>query len=1657
MKKNLFIAVFLVSILLAVLTACSVTNCADGHSWVDGEITKQATCDTIGVMVQKCKVCSVTQEVPVAVLGHKFSAWTADEDGLTHSRVCENDATHVEKSNHTDADADSFCDVCSYELNVLPPICSHTWGQWTDNEDGTCTRVCSLNNDHTETVDHIDSDENELCDNCGADLHICEWLDWESNGDGTHTRVCEFNEDHVETENCSGGVADCYNGAYCDYCYEEYTDALGHLWGEWESNEDGTHGRICSRDPEDEHYDEDYCAYTEAGRTPATCDDAEIITYQCDVCNHTYTEEGNPATGHNIVKMYVVEAGNLYWTETCTNECECSFVDVRNNISSTDYAPVATAEDLKTVLENGFNAVLTEDIELVDGPIEITNEEASLDLNGHNLTSTGIKQSTTTGLMVCDVFIVKGSSAKLTIKGDGTILADPSADALVGVDEDNLSVCVLSALDGAYVAINGGTYHSTGCTTIFARTNSHVIIEDGKFIADDPEYTLDILESEMDECNYTYISVFGGEFVKFNPENHSNDGGYSSKVVTFASHVIYDESTQTYSVEPHNVICAESVYGELNMLAYCDVCGFHVDYKAELEDGDIITGILDLHEYPIVSNEFTLVAVEGEEDTFYILDNYTGKYVTRGEFSDYLSSEKTEDGKWLVKGEYVESESDNGADITYGIFVGIPGEEDYEHCVDLYRFARCNNHQPRIEIAGMESCTDTTTLTLICEGCGLHSVIVEVPGGEHMGSELVSSTPATCESPEILTYYCYDCSVGTYTVEGEPALGHKWEYSDCGDGTHDMICQNDNNHRQNDVCNPKGEYVTQVSATCTVGAYTRYECDKCGGVTTASNSDPLGHDYVWTDNNDGTCTGVCSRNCGEENHTVTQNHIDADKDCACDFCKVEAHVDVELPICVCDNCRIEVHDWVYVDVDGKCKPVCQKNDGSRDCPSDGAVDHIDENNDCKCDRGCGADVHNQAEIVTVVEPTCMADGYTTYYCGNCEQSYTGNIITRVPCVPAYEDMGDGTCLEVCFWGCPKYPVNLPEDHVDNDNDCKCDKCGAVEHTLLRSDVVATCEGSGYTLFACKNCDVSEKINEVEPLGHSYIISNTGNGTHRWTCENDNSHIIDEECDDDITIIAPTCMEGGHTEHYCGKCLNTYMTDITDRVDCVEIWKDCGNGSCTVACKYGCKYPDADGPSPHEDNDDDCKCDRCGGEIHNYEAIVTEPTCMAKGFTTYTCSNCETSYTGNEVDMVDHDLTKWADLGNGNCELICRFEGCVKYPITDFGPHSDANNDVLCDRCGASMLVSTELSISFATKDDRVSQTAGEQVWQANGVKLTNNKASSTNNVADYANPVRFYKNSTVTIEFSGMTKIVFDCAGVGADYIKGIANSLASVGGSVENVDGIITLSLDQSVDSITFTLTAQGRCNSITVTVLRCPGEHLDADTNEVCDNCGADLHVHEYTEIIFDATCTEDGYTDFVCQCGHSYIVAGNSATGHTYVYTNNNGKCLETCENCDHSKELTHVDDNADGECDKCHAEVTAEDTQKTPTPLTLSFATKDDRVSQTAGQQVWQANGITLTNNRGSGNGTSDIVDSSKPVKFYANSQIIIECEGMTKIVFDCNTPSYATALQTSLKNAGYEATVSSDKVTIVFDEPVDELTFKMSAQVRMDSMTVTAMR
>ena len=140
---------------------------------------------------------------------------------------------------------------------------------------------------------------------------------------------------------------------------------------------------------------------------------------------------------------------------------------------------------------------------------------------------------------------------------------------------------------------------------------------------------------------------------------------------------------------------------------------------------------------------------------------------------------------------------------------------------------------------------------------------------------------------------------------------------------------------------------------------------------------------------------------------------------------------------------------------------------------------------------------------------------------------------------------------------------------------------------------------------------------------------------------------------------------------------------------------------------------------------------------------------------------------------------------------------------------DLSQVIAVSQLGASSgdAVAVEAKISFADKANRTEYSTSEQVWEQNGIVVTNNKGASTSNVGDYANPARFYKSSNVTIQAPGeIISISIDCKGLDAKYV--------TPWGTADN--GIVTITLDGTSDTYTFNnLSAQARAYSMTVTYL--------------------------------------------------------------------------------------------------------------------------------------------------------------------------------------------------------------------------------------------------
>lgn len=144
----------------------------------------------------------------------------------------------------------------------------------------------------------------------------------------------------------------------------------------------------------------------------------------------------------------------------------------------------------------------------------------------------------------------------------------------------------------------------------------------------------------------------------------------------------------------------------------------------------------------------------------------------------------------------------------------------------------------------------------------------------------------------------------------------------------------------------------------------------------------------------------------------------------------------------------------------------------------------------------------------------------------------------------------------------------------------------------------------------------------------------------------------------------------------------------------------------------------------------------------------------------------------------------------------------------------ADRTIIVEAIYEEIVASGQVVTATLTFDDaakRTSFSTDSQTWVENNITFINNKASSSNNVANYSEPVRLYANSSVTVQVEGtITEIVFDCNN--STYATALKNS---IGDAATASSDKVTVTLSDGVDS-SFTidkLTAQVRVDAITVT----------------------------------------------------------------------------------------------------------------------------------------------------------------------------------------------------------------------------------------------------
>lgn len=125
----------------------------------------------------------------------------------------------------------------------------------------------------------------------------------------------------------------------------------------------------------------------------------------------------------------------------------------------------------------------------------------------------------------------------------------------------------------------------------------------------------------------------------------------------------------------------------------------------------------------------------------------------------------------------------------------------------------------------------------------------------------------------------------------------------------------------------------------------------------------------------------------------------------------------------------------------------------------------------------------------------------------------------------------------------------------------------------------------------------------------------------------------------------------------------------------------------------------------------------------------------------------------------------------------------------------------------------DATLTFDDKAKRTTFTTSQQVWEENGIIVTNDKATSTSNIADYVAPARFYKSSKLTVTAPGAIQtIVFDCNS--AAYATSLANS---IGATATASNDKVTVKLDGSATDFVATLSdGQVRMDALTVTYIK-------------------------------------------------------------------------------------------------------------------------------------------------------------------------------------------------------------------------------------------------
>jgi len=391
-----------------------------GHDWgawmPDGEGTHKRVC---------------THDAShVKMAGCTYGDWSTNQD--SHWKTCTVCGGEAERLNHADPDCNHFCDTCGIkmtehdftgetaitallykEANCLSPALYYK----------SC-KICMLSSKGTADEATFAAGETN------PDRHAEEPGDWQLDGN-SHWRFYTCCHLEVDRGAHHGGTADCLAPALCEVCQHSYGELgphhfvdqvneyrlksaatctspavyyqscstcgaqstktftngepLGHDWGAWTSNGDGTHKRTCTVDG---------CS---AGTQTENCIDANK-DHKCDICDYIISECADDNKDHKCDYCGKKLTEHTGGKATCKDKAKCEFcgesygeLNANNHSDLKHFPAVAATKTAEGNIEYWYCSGCGKYFADKDGTKEITKADTvTAKLPSHTGGGTGI-------------------------------------------------------------------------------------------------------------------------------------------------------------------------------------------------------------------------------------------------------------------------------------------------------------------------------------------------------------------------------------------------------------------------------------------------------------------------------------------------------------------------------------------------------------------------------------------------------------------------------------------------------------------------------------------------------------------------------------------------------------------------------------------------------------------------------------------------------------------------------------------------------------------------------------------------------------------------------------------------------------------------------------------------------------------------------------------------------------------------------------------------------------------------------------------------------------------------------------------------------------------------------------------------------------------